>query len=156
MFNVTVQVKNLIVVIVVQQCSTLFIRYSALFRPDFGPNYGFGAQILPAPPIGGAKKSKKRPSTLVIAFIGKHTLLISIPSCQTWTYVGRIWSSMTKSRSFGGQISPNLGTLGVPSHSEVTVCVIVQPKSLTLSLLLFTEPHCCLLLLFNSNNKNSR
>ena len=50
--------------------------------------------------------------------------------------VGRLWSSMTKSRSFGGQNGPNLGTSGVPSHSEVTGSVIVQPKFLTLA-------YCC-------------
>ena len=57
-------------------------------------------------------------------------------------------------RSFLAPKWSEFGYFGGPSHSEVTVSVIVQPKSLTLSLLLFTEPHCCLLLLFNNNNKN--
>ena len=86
-----------------------------------------------------------------------YIIIVDIDSIRP--NLGLIWPTLVeyenKSRSFGGQNGPNLGTSGIPSHSEVTVSVIVQPKFLTLSLLLFTEPYCCLLLLFNSNNKNS-
>ena len=64
-----------IVVNVVQHCSG-----------QIWPKFGVRAEIcekMPAPPFG-AKRSRKRPSTLLIAFVGKHTLLIAIPSGQIW------------------------------------------------------------------------
>ena len=58
-----------IVVNVVQHCSG-----------QIWPKLGFWAEILQAPPIGGAKKSKKRPSTLVVAFIHRQTYIVDIDS----------------------------------------------------------------------------
>ena len=134
-----------------------------IVQARFGPNQGMGLEFCQRRlrAIGGAQEGIEK-ETVHIGFCRVFTrqsyiIIVDIDSIRP--NLGLIWPTLVeyenKSRSFGGQNGPNLGTSGIPSHSEVTVSVIVQPNFFTLSLLLFTEPYCCLLLLFNSNNKSS-
>ena len=96
-----------IVVNVVQHCSG-----------QIWPKLGFWAEILPAPPIGGAQEGIEK-ETVHIGFCRvltrqSHIVIVDIDSIRP--NLGLIWPTLveyvTKSRSFRGQNGPNLGTSG--------------------------------------------